>query len=58
MVSVEPLFDVGGQNYDVFPGDSLFIVLAHAKGDEVTQEAVVIVHNLDAVLERLVGGWD
>jgi hypothetical protein len=56
--SIEPLFplrqsDVG---FDVFPGDSLFVVFAPPESEGDQSHPAVVIHNFDAVLEASAGG--
>jgi hypothetical protein len=53
--TVETLFDMGESQYDVFPGDSLFVILDLPEGAEVTHAAVSVVLNFEAEIRRLVG---
>jgi hypothetical protein len=54
VANVELLFEVGGQNFDVFPGDSLFVVLDRL--DDAAPIAATVVLNFDAQLRQLAGG--
>jgi Tol biopolymer transport system component len=56
VANVELLFEVGGQNYDVFPGDSLFAILDVPGDDEAAPDVATVVLNFDAELRRLAGG--
>ena len=56
VTSVVPFLDVGETQYDVFPGDSLFVILDLPEGEEAQTNAVSVVLNFEAELRRLVGG--
>jgi eukaryotic-like serine/threonine-protein kinase len=51
--SVEALFPLRQSNvgYDVFPGDSLFVVFAPPASEGDQSHPAVVIHNFDAVLE-------
>ena len=53
VVEVRRLFDMPSYNYDVFPGDSLFVVLMPESGENATPEEMIVVANFDRVLREV-----
>ena len=56
VLEVRRLFDMPSYNYDVFPGDSLFVVLATEPGDDPTPDELTVVANFHQVLRALENG--
>ena len=53
--TVTPLFDISGQSYDVFPGDSLFAAMMPLADGPLRKRELNIIHNIDVLLSRLEG---